>query len=108
MLQAKLSAENIIKTVPEPTRMAVTHVTDIRSTFELVMPDSIQKIILEMTNLEGKRVFGENWKDLDKTHLDTYLHILDASLLGSISRRMNRQPVCGMQRQTCVCMFSAK
>ena len=51
MSQAKLSAENIIKTVPGPTRMAVTRVTDIKSAFELVMPNSIQKIILEMTNL---------------------------------------------------------
>ena len=51
MRQAKLSAENIIKTVPGPTRMAVTRVTDIKSAFELVMPNSIQKIILEMTNL---------------------------------------------------------
>ncbi|XP_029907418.1 piggyBac transposable element-derived protein 4-like [Myripristis murdjan] len=74
--QAKLSAENIIKTVPGPTRMAVTRVTDIKSTFELVMPDSIKKVILEMTNLEGRRVFGENWKELDKTHLDAYLGLL--------------------------------
>jgi len=56
MRQAKLSSENIIKTVPGPTRMALTRVTDIKSAFELVMPDSIQKIILEMPNVEGRRV----------------------------------------------------
>lgn len=56
--QAKLSAENIIKTVPGPSRMTVTRVTDITSDFELVMPNSIQKIIFEMTNLEGRRVLG--------------------------------------------------
>ncbi len=76
MRQAKLSAENIIKTVPGPTRTAVTRVTDIKSAFELVMPNSIQKIILEMTNLEGRRVLGEKWKELDKTHLDAYLGLL--------------------------------
>lgn len=76
MCQAKLSAENIIKTTPGPTRMAVTHVKDIKSTFTLVMPNSIQKIILEMTNLEGRRVLGEKWKDLDKTHLHAYLGVL--------------------------------
>ncbi|XP_076608401.1 LOW QUALITY PROTEIN: uncharacterized protein LOC143333911 [Chaetodon auriga] len=76
MRQAKLSAENIIKTVPGPTRMAVTRVRDIKSAFELVMPNSIQKIILEMTNLEGRRVFGEEWKELDKTHLDAYFGLL--------------------------------
>ena len=74
--QTRMSAENIIKTVPGPTRMAVTRVTDIKSAFELVMPNSIQKIILEMTNLEGRRVFGEKWKELDKTHLDAYLGLL--------------------------------
>lgn len=50
MTEAKLSAENIIMTVPGPTRMAVTCVTDIKSGFELVMPKSTQKIILEKTN----------------------------------------------------------
>ncbi|GLD56432.1 piggyBac transposable element-derived protein 4-like protein [Lates japonicus] len=29
-----------------------------------------------MTNLEGRRVFGEKWKELDKTHLDAYLGLL--------------------------------
>lgn len=56
MRQAKLSAENIIKKVPGPARMAVSHVTDIKSAFELTMSDSIQKIILEMANVEGRRV----------------------------------------------------
>ena len=74
--QATLSAANIIKAVPGPTRMAVTRVTDIKSAFELVIPNSIQKIILEMTNLEGRRVFGEEWKELDKTHLHAYLGLL--------------------------------
>ncbi|XP_027874871.1 piggyBac transposable element-derived protein 4-like [Xiphophorus couchianus] len=72
----KQCAENIIKTVPGPTRMAVTRVTDIKSVFELFMPNAIQKIILQMTNLEGRRVFGENWKELDKMHLHAYLGVL--------------------------------
>ena len=74
--QATLSAENIIKTVPGPTRMAVTCVTDIKSAFELLIPNCIQKIIIEMTNLEERRVLGEKWKELDLTHLHAYLGLL--------------------------------
>lgn len=44
------------------------------SAFELLMPNSIQKIILEMTNLKGRRVLGEKWKELDKMH--AYLGVL--------------------------------
>ncbi|XP_033960769.1 piggyBac transposable element-derived protein 4-like [Pseudochaenichthys georgianus] len=71
----RLSA-NIIRMVPGPTRMAVTHVHDIKSSFELLMPDSIQNIILDMTNLEGRRVFGKEWKELDITHVHAYFGIL--------------------------------
>ena len=37
----------------------VTHVQDIKSSFEMLIPDTIQKIILDCTNLEGRRAFGE-------------------------------------------------
>lgn len=73
--QAKLPAKNIIKTVPVPTRMAGTHITDIKSAFEMLIPSSIQKMILEMTNLEERHVFREKLKELDKTHLHAYLEI---------------------------------
>lgn len=54
----------------------MNRVTDTKSAFELVVKDLIQKIILEMTNLVGRRVFGKKWKELDKTHLDVYLGFL--------------------------------
>lgn len=54
-------------------------VTDIKSAVELV--------ILEMTDLEGRGVFREDWKELN-----VYLRLL-------IPAGMNRQPVCRMQRQ---------
>jgi hypothetical protein len=49
---------------PGPTQMVVTHVQDIKSSFELFIPDTIQKIILDYSNLEGRRVFGERWTKL--------------------------------------------
>lgn len=51
--------------------MAVTHVHDIKSLLGLLIPDSIQKIILDMTNLEGRQ-----WKEMDNTHLRAYFGIL--------------------------------
>lgn len=63
-----MSAENIIK--------AVTREIHIKSAFELVIPDSIQKIVLQMTYFEGKRVFWQEWRELDKTHLHAYLGLL--------------------------------
>lgn len=55
--------------------MAVTHVTDIKSAFELLNPSSIQKNILEMTHQEGRHVFREKSNELDETHLHAYLGI---------------------------------
>lgn len=49
---------------------------DIKSSFELFIPDDIKKIILDCTNLEGWRVFGERWKEMDQTHLDAYFGVL--------------------------------
>ncbi|XP_033943723.1 piggyBac transposable element-derived protein 4-like [Pseudochaenichthys georgianus] len=74
--QATLSAANIMKAVPGPTRMAVSHVTDIKSAFELVISNTVLKIVLDMTNLEGRRVYGEEWKELDEMHLHACLGLL--------------------------------
>lgn len=39
----KLSAKRILETVPGPTTMAVSRVTEIQSAFELVIPDLVQQ-----------------------------------------------------------------
>lgn len=49
--------ENIIRMTPGPTRHATSRVDDIKSSFQLFLPESIEGIILDMTNLEGRRVF---------------------------------------------------
>nr|XP_046255654.1 piggyBac transposable element-derived protein 4-like [Scatophagus argus] len=74
--RGRLSSSNVIKMTPGPTRFAVTRVDDIQSAFQLFISPPIEKIILEMTNLEGKRVFQEKWKPLDQTDLHAYLGIL--------------------------------
>lgn len=39
-------------------------------------PGKIEKIVLEMTNKEGRRVHGDNWKKMDQTDLQGYLGLL--------------------------------
>ncbi|XP_038128076.1 piggyBac transposable element-derived protein 4-like [Cyprinodon tularosa] len=74
--QGRHSASNIIKMVPGPTRYAVSHVDDIKSSFKLFITPSIKNIVLGMTNLEGKRVYGDSWKDLDVVDLEAYIGLL--------------------------------
>jgi len=62
--------------VPGPTRFAVAHVQDIKSSFELLIPYSVWNIILDMINLEWRRVFGDQWKEIDIMHLHAYFGIL--------------------------------
>lgn len=115
-----ISAANIIKAVPGLIRMAVTHITDIKSAFELVIPDSIQKIVLEITNLERRCVFGQVWRELDETHLHAYLGLLilagvykskdestaglwDADRQGHIPSHRVQKGGCTYPTSVCVC-----
>ena len=68
--------ENIIKMMPGPTRYATSRVDDINSNFQLLLPDSIERIIVEMTNLEGKCVFGDTWREIDLVDLHAYIGLL--------------------------------
>ena len=68
--------ENIVRMTPGPTRYATSRVDDIKSSFQLFSPESIVKIILEMTNLEGRRVYVDTWKVLDQEDLTAYMGLL--------------------------------
>ncbi|XP_061910058.1 uncharacterized protein LOC133654077 [Entelurus aequoreus] len=61
---------------PGPTRYAASHAHDIVSTFYLFITPAIEKIILEMTHLEGFRKYGDRWKKMDETDLQAYLGLL--------------------------------
>nr|XP_054602931.1 piggyBac transposable element-derived protein 4-like [Nothobranchius furzeri] len=74
--RGRLSSANVIKMTPGPTRFAVTRVDNIHSAFHLFIPSPIEKIILDMTNLEGRRVFQQKWKPMDLTDLHAYIGIL--------------------------------
>ncbi|XP_063741958.1 piggyBac transposable element-derived protein 4-like [Eleginops maclovinus] len=74
--RGRLSSSNVVKMTPGPTRFAVTRVDEIQSAFQLFISSPIERIILEMTNLEGRRVFQEKWKPLDPTDLHAYIGVL--------------------------------
>ncbi|XP_052423852.1 titin homolog isoform X1 [Carassius gibelio] len=74
--QGRFPAHRIIRMTPGPTKFACANAKDIISTFELFFPDDIKQILIEMTNLEGKRVFGAAWKNLDWTDLQAFLGLL--------------------------------
>lgn len=73
--RGRLPASMVIKNIPGPTRFAISRVHDIHSAFELYL-QPIEKTILDMTNLEGSRVFGEKWKPLDLIDLNAYIGLL--------------------------------
>ena len=62
-------------------RYAISRVDDIRSCFEMFLTESIKTIVLNMTNLEGRRVYEDNWKEVDQTDVqaDGGLFILTVS-----------------------------
>ena len=44
--------------------------------FKLFIPPPIENIILDNSNAEGKRVFGNKWTNLDDIDLDAYVGLL--------------------------------
>lgn len=79
MRQTKLSAENRIKTLPEFTRLAGTHVAGIQLTSELVIPNCIQKINLG-TTIYKEGLTGE----VDRTGQNTYLCTFGVLILAGV------------------------
>lgn len=85
-VHGRAAAANVIKMTPGITRFAVTRVSDIKTCFELFMPLSLKRVIIAMTNLEGKKVHGDKWKDIDEEFLDAYIGVL---LLAGVYRSCN-------------------
>lgn len=79
----RAAAANVIKMTPGITRFAVTRVSYIKTCFELFMPLSLKRLIIAMTNLEGKKVHGDMWKDIDEEYLDAYIGVLLAGVYRS-------------------------
>lgn len=85
-VHSRAAAANVIKMTSGITRFALTKVSDIKRCFELFMPLSLKRIIITMINLEGKKVHGDMWKDIDEEYLDAFIGVL---LLAGVYRCCN-------------------
>ena len=72
-IHGRAAAANVIKMTLGITRFAVTRASDIKTSFNLFKPLSLIKFIIAMTNLEGKKVDGNMWNDIDEEYLDAYI-----------------------------------
>ncbi|XP_064809134.1 piggyBac transposable element-derived protein 4-like [Oncorhynchus masou masou] len=61
---------------PGPTAYAASRALDIESTFRLFVTPAIEKIIVDMTNLQGVRKYGDGWRPMDSTDLRAYVGLL--------------------------------
>lgn len=70
----RTSRENIINMMPGLTRYSSSRITDEEiSSFELFFPPPLIHIILNYTNIEGRRVFDKEWTDIDRSELFAFI-----------------------------------
>ncbi|KAJ8891121.1 hypothetical protein PR048_010635, partial [Dryococelus australis] len=73
-----------------PNMNATSQITDECSAVLLFFTKDIESIILISSNVEGVRVYGNEWKTIDSVKLGAYIRLLHA---------MNQQKAFGMQKK---------
>ena len=68
-----MAAQNVKKMTHSPTRYAVSMMRTWPLTYHLFIPPAIEKVILEMTNLEGFQKYGDSWKSTDEIDLHAFI-----------------------------------
>lgn len=71
--KGRLPANQILSQKPGPSKRAISMVTNIKSSFDLFLTINLKNIIIEMTNIKGSELFGNNWKAVDIIELEAYL-----------------------------------
>ncbi len=61
---------------PGLTKYATSRIEDIKSCFNLFLAEPIENIVISMTNFEGRRVYKENWNEVDRTDIEAYIGLL--------------------------------
>ena len=72
----RILSANIIKKIPGVTIYATSRIYDIKSSFEAVFDYTVEKEIINFTNAEGRRVYGDKWKDMEISLFQAYVGIL--------------------------------
>lgn len=57
-----------------------------RSCFDLFLTESIATIVVNMSNLEGKRIYKDDWKEITQTDTRAYMGLL---ILSGVYRSRN-------------------
>lgn len=85
--RGRLSRENVISLMPGLTRYSCSRITaEEISSFQLFFPPTLLHTILKYTNLEGKRVFADDWNDIDSIDLFAFIGLI---LLAGVFRSRN-------------------
>ncbi|XP_053946583.1 piggyBac transposable element-derived protein 4-like [Anastrepha ludens] len=83
----RASRENIISLIPGLTRYSCSRITEKEiSSFELFFPPPLIRTILTYTNIEGKRIYGEEWLDIENIELFAFIGLL---ILAGVFRSNN-------------------
>lgn len=72
----KYAPQNVMRQQPGPTAYAVRRSNNLVETFQLFVTPRMMDIIIQMSNKEGRRVYGDEWKDLSLVELNAYFGIL--------------------------------
>lgn len=77
MDNTKIRKENILRYTPGATHYSKARINgEPVSAFELFITPEITNIIVKMTNIEGKRILGNNWKNIDDTDMKAFFGLL--------------------------------
>jgi hypothetical protein len=70
------SQQNVLKQAPGPTAYASRRANSPQESLELFITTGISTLVVEMSNKEGVRVFGEDWKPINMNEFNAYLGLL--------------------------------
>lgn len=72
-LQARWQEKMSFKCLQDPQDWLAS---EILSTFQLFLPPAIEKIVIEMTNMEGIKWYCQEWKTMNMNDLHAYMGLL--------------------------------
>lgn len=82
----KRTSKDILNLTPGPTRYATSRIHDELSAFRLFITENIEKIVIMNSNIEGARVYGDKWKEIDGVEFSAYIGLL---LLAGVFKSCN-------------------
>ena len=68
--------QNVLKQAPGPTAYASRRANSPKESLELFITTAISTLVVDMSNKEGVRVFGEDWKPITMDEFNAFLGLL--------------------------------